>query len=217
MPCWSWLQKCTDIITRQWGLCLGALFYKTARYWTCSQRSCQRGDEKLGAGFRASADHFSSLAAGFHEQGLIKACVQSVVWCLEKPRIICQHRKGELPSGFLAFKTDGPRLHSKCFLGSSGWPSGTQDLDFLPEHTAACPFCGLSGQWPALWAAVMVDLLSGWSMPSDSWDILSSFMGWLDESAIRSFNNWSPPIRLGLCTFIHSFCTQPFIRLTGIY
>lgn len=139
------------------------------------------------------------------------------VWCLEKPRLICQYRKGELPSGFLAFKTDGPCLHSKCFLGSSGWPSGTQDLDFLPEHTAACPFCGLSGQWPALWAAVMVDLLSGWSVPSDSWDILSSFMGRLDESAIRSFNNWSPPVPLGLCTFIHSFCTQPFIRLTGIY
>lgn len=48
--------------------------------------------------------------------------------------------KGDLPLEFPVFKTDGLNPYSKCVLGSLRWGVGLR-LDFLPELTAAHPFC----------------------------------------------------------------------------
>lgn len=57
-----------------------------------------------------------------------------------------------------------------------------------PAWVRGCPPF-LWTERPTLWAAVTADLLSGWSLPYDSWAILSNFIGWLDESTIKSINN----------------------------
>lgn len=87
-----------------------------------------------------------------------------------KPRLVCKHRKGDLPLEFPAFKTDGSILYSKCVLRSL--------KTFLLTEQAT------------LWAGVRADWLSRWSpLPYDLRDIWSSFVQWLDESTIKPTSN----------------------------
>ena len=109
------------------------------------------------------------------------------VWGPEKTRLICKCRKGDLALQFPAFKADVFNLFRESFLGSLRLGVG---LWTWTSCISSQLHTFLLTELLTLGAAVRVDLLSTWSpLPYASWDVLSSFVWWLDESTIKSTNN----------------------------